>query len=163
LVVLGAVVGGILLALGIGSAVASLPAFTTQFDASPAGTQVTARAHWALYVRARELSPGTCTVQPAAGTATVSPASTTMSFTRDGGSWTWVANVDATQAGTFVVTCPAGHFAVGEQPQIAGFAMRIVGGVVGLIVPLLLGIGGGAAVIIVTAVRRARAREAVPA
>jgi len=163
LIVLGAVVGGVLLALGIGSAMHSLPTFSTEFDssASAATTYVTAPAHWALYVRSHELPAGTCTVKADSGTATLSPASTSVNFTRDAGSWTWVANVDGTQPGTYAVTCPPGHYAIGEQPQIAGFAARIAGAVLGLIVPLFLGIAAGGAVIIATAARRAGAGRAI--
>jgi hypothetical protein len=86
-----------------------------------------------------------------------------MTFERNGGHWTWVANVDGTQPGTYTVSGPAGHYALGEQPQIAGFAARVAGGVLGLVVPLLLGIGGGGALIIVTAMRGSRTRSATPA
>jgi hypothetical protein len=161
LIALGVILGGTLFAVGLGSALGGLPALSTQFDAQTSATQVTAPAHWALYVRSRELPAGTCTVTSAAGSVSVTPASGTMQFDRQAGHWTWVANVDGQGPGTYAVTCPPGHYAVGEQPHIAGFALGIVGAVIGLILPLLLGLGGGAALIIVTAVRRARARRAV--
>ena len=49
-IVVGAVIGGVLLALGIGSAIHTLPRFSAEFDssASAATTHVTAPAHWAL-------------------------------------------------------------------------------------------------------------------
>jgi hypothetical protein len=162
LIALGAVIGGGLLALGIGSAIHSLPRLSAEFDssASAATTRVTAPAHWALYVRSHELPAGTCTVRADSGTATTSPASTSMNFTHDAGSWTWVANVDGSRSGTYAVTCPPGHYAIGEQPQIAGFAVRVAGAVLGLVAPLVLGIAAGGAVIVATA-RRAGAGRAI--
>jgi hypothetical protein len=156
-VLLGACLGVGLLTFSWVSAVRSLPTFESEFGGSHATVTVSAPPNWAIYVQSPAPDPGGCTVVSDAGYVPVPRPTGALNLHRNGSEWTWLGNVNASHPGIYQVRCAAGHYAVGEQPHLSGFAFRIVSGVLGLIVPPLFGLG--IPLIVVTAARRSGARR----
>jgi hypothetical protein len=171
---MGGVIIGIGLLLGVGifvlglvSTISNLPAFTTQFDAgTPAAVTLTGGREWAIYAASGSSghTASVCQVASADGRSVdLKTPGATFTVQRDGQQWTDVQHFTVESDGTYAVACaPAdgggSRYAIGPQPNFGGFFGGIVGSIAALIGLPFLGLVIGVVLIVVTAVRRRRAK-----
>lgn len=166
IIVVGVVAGVVLLATGILSAIGTLPKFTTEF--AP-GAQQTVRIEssgtWSLYAggNGATQASGDCVIRSPEGQEVSADTTTTaLNFTRKSRQWYWLSNFTVTSTGTYQFECTGTNgidrFAIGEKPNVSGFAGRLAGGIIAVAALPCIGFVTGLTLIIITAVRRASAR-----
>jgi hypothetical protein len=89
------------------------------------------------------------------------PPNYTLTFTRNGRSWSYRGDVTVNDAGDYAMSCNGPAFAVGKAPNGAKFAGGLAGALGGLFGLPCLGIMIGAIIALVVGLRRGASRKAL--
>ncbi|MFI5959828.1 hypothetical protein [Cryptosporangium sp. NPDC051539] len=131
---------------GIVSATKSIPDFTRTVQSGQVDLQP---GVYGIFVP--EGSSTACTYDE--GVTATTPGGQ-ITFSRNGGSWTWVSTITVDTAGNYAINCDAGQYALGGKPELGTFAGGIAGGVAALAGLPCLGITIGGIIALVVGLRR---------
>ncbi|TQS40997.1 hypothetical protein [Cryptosporangium phraense] len=142
-------------ALGVVSAVKSIPDFTRTAQSGEIDLQP---GVYGIFVP--EGSSTSCSYGD--GITATTPGGT-FTFTRDGSSWTWASTITVEKAGTYSIKCDAGRYALGGKPELGMFAGSVAGGIAALAGLPCLGITIGGIIALVVGLRRSSHKKRLQA